>query len=302
MSRTLILDQRLTAVVEPDLDPEKIAGGFVFTEGPVWQVRDQSLIFSDVQGDAMYRWTRSSGSEVFRRPSAGANGNTYDPAGNLISCEHEGRRVSRTLSNGSIEDVATNYQGKRLNSPNDVICAANGDVFFTDPPYGLRQADGTFLPGELAFSGVFRVSGADGSVTLLADDFAKPNGLVVRDGGKQILIDDTDNHVVRALDIGPDGGLSAGRIFADISYKDTVGRPDGMKLDSRGNLYVAANTDEGVWVFDPDGVLLGFIGVPEPPSNIAWGEEDWSILFITARSSVYRLPLKVAGQPLAFGS
>lgn len=153
--------------------------------------------------------------------------------------------------------MATNYQGKRLNSPNDVICSRNGDVFFTDPPYGLRQPDGTFLPGELGFSGVFRVSEADGSVSLLADDLAKPNGLVLRDGGKQLLIDDTDNHVVRIFDIGPDGVLSEDRVFADISYENTVGRPDGMKLDGAGNLYVAANTEEGVWVFGPEGGLLG---------------------------------------------
>ncbi len=302
MSQNLILDQRLSELVNPDAELEKIAGGFVFTEGPLWNSRDRSLIFSDVQGDAMYRWTRAGGSQVFRQPSAAANGNTLDQAGNLITCEHQSRRVSRTLSDGSIEDVATNYQGKRLNSPNDVICSRNGDVFFTDPPYGLRQPDGTFLPGELGFSGVFRVSEADGSVSLLADDLAKPNGLVLRDGGKQLLIDDTDNHVVRIFDIGPDGVLSEDRVFADISYENTVGRPDGMKLDGAGNLYVAANTEEGVWVFGPEGGLLGFIGVPEPPSNVAWGEEDWSTLFITARTSVYRLPMKIAGQPLGTGS
>ena len=302
MSHNLILDQRLSELVDPSSEPEKIAGGFVFTEGPVWNSRDRSLIFSDVQGDAMYLWGEADGSKVFRGPSAGANGNTYDQAGNLITCEHQSRRVSRTLSDGSIEDVATHYQGKRLNSPNDVICSRNGDVFFTDPPYGLRQPDGSFLPGELAFAGVFRVSATDGSVSLLADDLAKPNGLVLRDGGKQLLIDDTDNHAVRVFDLGPDGVLSADRVFADVSYENTVGRPDGMKLDSAGNLYVAANTEQGLWVFGPEGGLLGFIGVAEPPSNIAWGEEDWSTLFITARTSVYRLPMKIAGQPLGTGS
>ena len=129
MGQNLILDQRLSELVNPDAEPEKIAGGFVFTEGPLWNSRDRSLIFSDVQGDAMYRWTRAGGSQVFRQPSAAANGNTFDQAGNLITCEHQGRRVSRTLSNGSIEDLATNYQGKRLNSPNDVICSRRSDLY-----------------------------------------------------------------------------------------------------------------------------------------------------------------------------
>ena len=302
MSPNVILDPRLTDLVEPDAKPQQIAGGFVFTEGPIWRARDQSLIFSDVQGDTIYRWTNAGGSEVFRAPSASANGNTFDGVGNLLTCEHQNRRVSRTLPDGSIEDLVTNYQGKRLNSPNDIICAENGDILFTDPPYGLRQPDGTFLPGELPFAGVFRLSAEDGSLTLLADDFAKPNGLVIRDGDQQVLINDTDNHVVRVFDFSTDSGLSNGRVFADVSYQDTIGRPDGMKLDSNGNLYVAANTAEGIWVFSPDAVLLGFIGLPEPPANLAWGEEDWRTLFITARTSVYRLPMKIPGQPLASDS
>jgi sugar lactone lactonase YvrE len=299
MSETVVLDPRLEALVDPAATAEKIAGGCIFTEGPIWSHRDNSLTFSDVRGDAMYRWTEAGGQEIYRKPSQVANGNTFDLAGNLITCEHQGRRVSRTLPDGRIETVVSHYEGKRLNSPNDVVGAANGDLYFTDPPYGLRQPDGTFAPGEVPFNGVYRIAASDGSVTLVADDFERPNGIVVSNDGRQLYVDDTDRHHVRVFDVGADGGLSNGRLFVDVSHGGTVGRPDGMKLDTQGNLYVTANTAEGVWVYAPDGTLLGFIGTPEPPANCAWGGPGNTTLFITANTSVYRLPMKVPGQPLS---
>jgi sugar lactone lactonase YvrE len=299
MSETVVLDPRLEALVHPAATAEKIAGGCIFTEGPLWSHRDNSLTFSDVRGDAMYRWTEAGGQEIYRKPSQVANGNTFDLAGNLITCEHQGRRVSRTLPDGRIETVVSHYEGKRLNSPNDVVGAANGDLYFTDPPYGLRQPDGTFAPGEVPFNGVYRIAASDGSVTLVADDFERPNGIVVSNDGRQLYVDDTDRHHVRVFDVGADGGLSNGRLFVDVSHGGTVGRPDGMKLDTQGNLYVTANTAEGVWVYAPDGTLLGFIGTPEPPANCAWGGPGNTTLFITANTSVYRLPMKVPGQPLS---
>jgi gluconolactonase len=216
----------------------------------------------------------------------------------LITCEDETRRLVRADASGKVETVASHFEGKRLNSPNDVICLENGDLVFTDPPYGLRREDGTFGPQELPFQGVFRVSAADGSVRLLIDDFDRPNGLAATSGDKQLYVADTARHHVRVFEIGEDGSLQNGRIFADVTYDGAEGRPDGMKLDSLGNLYVAANTEHGIWVFNSDAVLLGFIGVPEPPSNLAWGGNDWRTLYITARTSVYEVPMRVAGQPL----
>lgn len=296
-------DARFGDLVDPQAPIDRIATGYQFTEGPVWHLRTRTLTFSDVRGGAMYRWTEAGGAEVFRRPSGFGNGNTYDAAGNLITCEHENRRVSRTAPDGTIGVVADSYQGKRLNSPNDVIIAPNGDIIFTDPPYGLRQPDGSFVGMELPFNGVFRVAAGSGDLTLLIDDFDRPNGLVISDDGLRLFVADTAREHVRVFDVAADGSLSNGRIFA-AGFAAQVGaatpsRPDGMKLDSRGNLYVAANTTEGVWVFSPEGDLIGLIGLPETPANLAWGGDDWRTLFVTATTSVYRLPMKLAGQPLA---
>jgi sugar lactone lactonase YvrE len=298
MSPTVIHDARLRALVDPVTAAEKIAGGCIFTEGPVWNRLDNSLIFSDIQGDTLYRWTADRGQEVFRHPSGQANGNTYDQTGCLVSCEHQNRRVSRTLADGSVETLVSHYEGRRLNSPNDVVSAPSGDLYFTDPPYGLRQPDGTFAAQEIPFNGVYRLAAADSGVTAVATDFERPNGLVISNDGRQIYIDDTHRHHVRLFDLGADGGLTNDRIFADVSHGETTGHPDGMKLDVQGNLYIAANTADGIWVYAPDGALLGCIAVPEFPANLAWGGPDNTTLFITARTSVYRLQMKVPGQPM----
>jgi sugar lactone lactonase YvrE len=299
MSTTVVHDAGLRALVDPAAAAEKIAGGCIFTEGPVWRHEENSLIFSDIQGDTLYRWTPAGGQAVFRRPSGQANGNTCDTAGRLLSCEHQNRRVSRTLPGGGVETLVSHYEGRRLNSPNDIVAAPNGDLYFTDPPYGLRRPDGTFGPQEIPFNGVYRIAAADGSITAVVEDFERPNGLVISNDGRQMYIDDTERHHVRVFDLGADGALSNGRVFVDVSHGDTTGRPDGMKLDAQGNLYIAANTADGLWVYSPDGALLGCIGVPEPPANLAWGGSNNSMLFITARTSVYRLQMKVSGQPLA---
>ncbi|HEX8967503.1 MAG TPA: SMP-30/gluconolactonase/LRE family protein [Chloroflexota bacterium] len=292
------LDERLATLVDLDAQAHQIASGFRFTEGPVWDRRSQSLTFSDIPNDTLHRWTAADGAQVFRRPSAHANGNTLDRQGRLITCEHESRRVTRTNPDGSVEVLATHYAGKRFNSPNDVICTSNGDIIFTDPPYGLRQPDGTYAPQDLAWCGVYRLSASDGTLTLLADDFHRPNGLVLTDDERRMYIDDTEHHLVRVFDVEPDGRLSNGKLFAEVRYGQTAGRPDGMKLDAHGNLYVTGNTPDGIWVYAPSGEHLGFIGVGEPPANLAWGGDDWKTLFVTATTSVYMLRMNVAGQPL----
>lgn len=283
-------------IVDTDVPVEKIADGLVFTEGPVWDARALSLTFSDIRADTLYRWTEAGGVEVLRQPSAQANGNTLDREGRLLTCEHLGRRVSRTSADGQVETLVDSFQGKRLNSPNDVVCAANGDVYFTDPPYGLRQPDGTFADGDYGLNGVFRWSAGTGELTLIVDDFVRPNGLVLSPDERLLYIADTQLAHVRVFDVTADGRLENGRLFAEIKPEGVTARPDGMKGDERGNLYVTSNTPSGIWVYDPRGRLLGQIGVGEGPANCAFGGEGWRTLFVTAQTSVYRLRLKVAGQ------
>ncbi len=281
-------------LIVPGAKIDPIASGFEFTEGPVWNSEKQNLVFSDTYGDALYAWSKE-GCDVFRRPSGQANGNTYDRQGRLITCEHKNRRVSRTMEDGTVETLADNYEGKRLNSPNDVVCSSAGDIYFTDPPYGLIQPDGSIKNGELDFFGVYRLSPRDGSLTLLIDDFIRPNGLLLGRDESQLFIADTELLHIRVFDISADGTLQNGRIFAELKYENMEGRPDGMKMDTEGNLYVAGGLVGSVWVFDPAGKLIGLIEFPEGPANLAWGGEDWRTLFVTARTSVYRLPMNVAG-------
>jgi gluconolactonase len=295
MAQTIVLDRRLEALVDPAAEAERIATGFTFTEGPVWDRRDAALYFSDIQGDTIYRWREGEGHRAFRRPSGQANGNTIDAAGRLVTCEHANRRVTRTEAGGSVSVLADRFEGKRLNSPNDVVFAPNGDLYFTDPPYGLRQPDGSFAPQEVDFCGVYRLS-AGGELSAVVRDCERPNGLVVTADGRTLLVADTQRAHVRRFRIEADGALAGGEVFVEVVHDGARGLPDGMKLDSLGNLYVTANTAHGVWVFAADGALLGFIGVPEAPANCAWGGPELRTFFVTARTSVYRLPMRVAGQ------
>lgn len=297
MSTITQLHPDLRKLIGPNPQAQRIASGFSFTEGPVWDYRHKRLFFSDIPGDTVYVWTEGSGHSVFRQPSGQTNGNTIDRKGRLVSCEHAGRRVSRVSPDGSTLAVADRFEGKRLNSPNDIICASNGDLIFTDPPYGLRQADGTFAPGELGFNGVFRVS-TDGHVRLLANDFSRPNGLLLDADESHLYVDDTERQHVRVFDVAPDGTIGNGRVFVELKHGGIASRPDGMKMDVEGNLYVAGNTPEGLWVFRPDGVLIGLIGLDEGPANLAWGGDDWKTLFITAKTSVYRLTMGISGMPV----
>ena len=301
-----VVDKRLLDLVDEDVEVDKISTEHRFTEGPVWHPRDRTLTFSDVFGGKMHRWTESGGTTLLRDPSGEGNGNTYDLAGNLITCEHQNRRISRTLPDGTIETLVDRYQGGRLNSPNDVICAPNGDVIFTDPTFGLRQADGTMLEQEYPCAGVFRYTPSTGELRLLVDDFGAPNGLAITDDGRTLYVDDSRELHVRAFDVADDGSVSNSRVVCQVAYGDESALPDGMKLDSLGNLYVACNNRLGVWVYAPDGALLGMIGVgeersifrdaPAGPSNLAWGGDDWRTMFVTAVSSVYRLRMKAPGQ------
>ncbi|MEK7397180.1 MAG: SMP-30/gluconolactonase/LRE family protein [Candidatus Poribacteria bacterium] len=276
-------DSGLDAIMEPN-SLQQIAKDLKFTEGPVW-CPEGYLLFSDIPADTIYKWTPDGKLEKFRSPSGNSNGLTLDRQGRLIACEHGNRRVSRTELDGTIKILAEKYNGKRLNSPNDVVVKSDGSIYFTDPPYGVEQAK-----RELDIQGVYRIS-PDGVLTLLVNDFEKPNGLAFSPDEKVLYVGDTDRKHVRAFDVKPDGTLANGRIFADLSAEKQNG-PDGMKVDEKGNLYVTSGV---VWGFDKAGKHLGDIVTPEPPANCAFGGKDNKTLFITARTSVYKVQLKVKG-------
>ena len=274
-----------------DAGVEKVAGGFQFTEGPVW-VPDGSLLFSDIPANIIYKWTPGGASaEVFRQPSGHANGLTLDAQGRLLACEHD-RRVSRTEADGTVVALAERYEGVRLNSPNDIVVKSDGSIYFTDPPYGLpgHEAD-----SELGYNGVFRLA-PDGTLTLLDDSFERPNGLAFSPDERVLYVDDTQRQHIRAFDVQPDGTLANGRVFAELVKPGAGGRPDGMKVDVRGNVYCTG--PGGVWVYTPAGEHLGVIETPEIPANLAWGDDDLKTLYITARTGLYRVRTAVGGAPL----
>lgn len=274
-------------VKETDLsagDVEQLATGFVFVEGPVWH-RGGYWLFSDIPSDRINKITPEGDVESYREPSGNSNGLTIDRAGRLVACEHGNRRVSVAADGGAVEILAESYEGKRLNSPNDVAVHSSGAVYFTDPPYGIQPEE-----MEQAHAGVYRV-GPGGEVQLLVDDFEKPNGLAFSPDESVLYIDDSHHQHIRAFDVGADGSLQNGRIFADLAH-DGDGVPDGMKVDEEGNIYVTNAL--GIWTFAANGDFRGLLSVPEVPANCAWGE-DGQTLFITARSSVYRIRMSVPG-------
>ncbi len=266
-------------------NPEKLAGDFQFTEGPIWQ-DDGSLLFSDIPANRIYRWTSDGGAQVWREPTGNSNGLTLDREGRLIACEHSGRRVSRTEADGTVAAIASHFNGGKLNSPNDVVVKSDGVVYFTDPPYGIQPEE-----REQPVNGVYRIFN-DGTLDLLVDDFDRPNGLAFSPDESILYIDDSPRRHVRAFDVRPDGTLANSRIIADMDHPQP-GSPDGMKIDEEGHLYVTGAT--GVWVFEPNGELLGVVATPERPANCAWGDDDRKSLYITAQTSLYRVRTKVAG-------
>lgn len=284
--------QRLAPVLE------RVATGFTFTEGPVW--RGEDLLFSDIPNSRTIRYRPlPEGPEIttFRTPTGNANGLTLDRQGNLLCCEHSGRRVSRVDGQGAVEMVVDNYQGKRLNSPNDLVVRSDGSIFFTDPPYGLR---GGTEGKELPVNGVFRVD-PRGTLHLLVDDFERPNGLAFSPDEKTLYVDDSARRHIRAFDVARDGSLANGRLFCELHPRgDEQGVPDGMKVDQEGHVYCTGPA--GVWIFDPTGRLLGRVVMPEVPANLAWGDADWRTLYITARSSLYRIRMQVPGVPVGQAS
>jgi gluconolactonase len=297
-------DPALHALVRPDAPLERIAAGLGFTEGPLWL--GDHLLFSDLSNNRIARWQATphgvelttwrwpSGADPDDRraiPHPGSNGLTLDRQRRLLACEHGRRRVSRTEADGTIITLADRYDGKRLNSPNDLVVRSDGLIFFSDPPYGLpNQSEGR----EQDANAFYRIE-PDGRLVRLVDDFDRPNGLALSPDERTIYLADSRRIHLRAFTVTAAGDLIDGRLFADMTHPEPVG-PDGLKVDTAGNVYCAGAT--GVWVFAPTGRLLGIIRTPERPANCAFGGPDWRTLFITARECVYRIPVEVAGIPV----
>ncbi|HYE94192.1 MAG TPA: SMP-30/gluconolactonase/LRE family protein [Terriglobales bacterium] len=289
---TEIRDARFTAVVGRTVEFEKIAGGCLFTEGPLWHPRERFLLWSDMPADHLRRWSAADGVTTFRQPCDKSNGLTWDREGRLLVCEHGSSRVTRTERDGRIVPLATHYQGKELNSPNDIVCAADGAIYFTDPPYGRAEYYGVPRPQELSFQGVYRVGPDPRSPVLLVDDFDRPNGLCFSLDGRRLFINDTARQHIRVFDVAGDGALTGGAVWAETKGEGN-GAPDGMKLDAGGNIYCCG--PGGIHVFAPDATALGVIRVPEYTANMAFGDDDFRSLYITASTSVYRIRVQVPG-------
>jgi gluconolactonase len=273
------------AIASSNAKVKKLSSGFKFTEGPLWNPHG-FLLFSDIPADTIYKWTPEGKISVFRRPAGHPNGNTLDREGRLVTAEHD-RRLVRTEKDGSVVTLAERYEGKRLNSPNDVVVKSDGSIYFTDPPYGIKKKQ-----EELGFYGVYRLA-QDRTLTLLVKDFVRPNGLAFSPDEKKLYVSDSDKGHIRVFQVKPNGTLTNGQVFAELKGPSTSGVPDGMKVDVQGNVYCSG--PRRIWVFSPAGKLLGKIVVPEVVENLAWGDKDYKTLYITASTSLYRIRLNIAG-------
>ncbi|MEM1343873.1 MAG: SMP-30/gluconolactonase/LRE family protein [Pseudomonadota bacterium] len=274
---------------------KRLATGFDWVEGPVWFGDADCLLFSDIPNNRILRWHTETGISTYRQPSNFANGHTRDRQGRLVSCEHGHRRVTRTEHDGSLSVIADSYQGKRLNSPNDVVVHSDGSVWFTDPHYGIMtDYEGDKAEQELPCN-VYRVD-PSGEITVVAGDFHCPNGLAFSPDERRLYIADTgrifgaDPTHIRVFDV-VDGGLQGGEVFHAVS----PGLADGFRCDTEGNLWTSAG--DGVHCLAPDGRLLGKILVPETVSNVCFGGRSGHRLFITASTSVYAINLNRRGGP-----
>jgi gluconolactonase len=297
----LRLDSRLDSLISASAHIEKLAGGFQFTEGPLWFPAGY-LWFSDVIGNIVRQWSPDGrvmdilpdgGGESNAPPGGfiGPNGMIADRDGAVLLCQHTNRQIVRMSRDRQVSTLIDRYEGKRLNSPNDLVYRSDGSLYFTDPPYGLpRQDDDPYK--ELPFNGVFRL--ADGRLRAIIEDLPRPNGLAFSPDEKILYVANSEKQKAwMRYDVQPDGSVRNGRVFFDVTSSTENGLPDGMKLDAQGNLYCAG--PGGVWIFSPDGDHLGTIKTPETPANCNWGD-DGKTLYITAETGLYRIKLMVAGQ------
>lgn len=277
---------------------DRLWSGARWCEGPAWFAAGRYLIWSDIPNDRMLRWDETDGSvSTFRSPAMNSNGNTVDRQGRLVTCEHRGRRVSRTEHDGSITILADSHAGKPLNSPNDAVVQSDGSIWFTDPPYGiLTDYEGDKSAIEQAANHVFRIDGATGALSVVADDFDKPNGLAFSPDEKRLYIADTGRSHdpdgpahIRVFDVSEDGTLSGGAVFAECE----AGLFDGFRVDQDGRIWTSAG--DGVHCYTPDGALIGKILIPEMVANVCFGGPKLNRLFICGTTSLYACYLSVSG-------
>lgn len=273
-------------LVPEDAKIEKIAGDFQFLEGPLWH-KDGFLLFSDTHKEAIFKWEEGKGVSIYRKVPGNSNGLTFDRQGRLIAVEYGMRRLTRQLADGKVAPVVSEYQGKRLNTTNDVVVKSDGSIYFTDPTYGVKPED-----RQLDFQGVYRLS-PYGKLTLLIDDFDQPNGLAFSPDEKILYVADSSRRLhIRAFDVRPDGSLANGRMYIEMRTGEPGG-PDGLKVDTEGNVWTTGQG--GVWVIDKNGKHLGTIKPPEIPANCAWGDADGKTLYMTARTGLYRIKTNAVG-------
>lgn len=293
-------DDGLSALLRAT-EATQICTGFSFTEGPVWVPTDDCLLFSDIPTNRIHRWRpRMDVAEVYREPSRNSNGLTLDLDGNLLACEHSGRQITRATYGGPETTLVDRFEGKKLNSPNDVVVHSSGAIYFTDPTYGIRdsRAAGLEVEQELPHQGVYRLD-TDGTLTLLDASFSQPNGLAFSPDETLLYVGDSQELIVRRFRVLSNGTLADGTLFVDMRGHERSGPPDGMKVDEDGRLW--STGAGGVWVVEPNGHLLGILAIPaEYPANLTFGGPDFSTLFLTAHTSVYQIETTVRG--IAAGS
>ena len=297
----------LDALIAADARPERLASGFVFTEGPLWRP-DGVLWFSDIPANVVCQWApgrtvseilRPGGYDGYELPPGfiGPNGATAGPDGSVMLCQHGNRRVVRIDRQRRVTPVVDRFDGRRFNSPNDVVFHSSGRMYFSDPPYGLPRQDEDPAK-ELPWNGVFML--AEGALTPVVTNHTRPNGLGFSPDERTFYLANSDpgHRYWMRYDVAADGTLRDGTVFADVSSAPEPGVPDGLKIDSLGNIY--ATGPGGIWVFHPGGRHLGTIVLPELPANLAWGDADWRTLYITAETSLYRVRMLVPGQRLVY--
>jgi len=290
-------------LVDPSVEPELLGDGFEVTEGPVWSPFDEFLYFSDIPTDTRWRWSEATGMEVAMRPNFKGDGLVFDSDGNLLVCEHVTSCVTRFTPSGERQLVASHYNGKYLNSPNDIVTSFDGSIYFTDPDYG-RENDfiGVKRNPELGFKGVFRVEPDGSEITLVVDEdeFNEPNGICFSPDESLLYINDSPHEHVKVFDVGDDRRLHNGRVFHDgigtgVPREGTV---DGMKCDELGNLWVSG--PGGVWVIAPSGEKIGVVPFPDLALNMAWGGDDYKMLYVACLTTVYRIPTLVKSARLPY--
>jgi len=287
------LDASFRRLIDAHAPVRQVGTGFTFTEGPIWHPVGHYLLFSDMPGDVRRRLDRSGVREVVR-PSNKANGLTYDSDLNLIACEHATSSLVRIAPDGARTVLASHFEGRELNSPNDLCIRSDGSIYFSDPWYGRMPVFGVERARDLGWQGVFRVPAGGGEPQLLVDryQFSQPNGLCFSPDEARLYINDTEQANIRVFDVRPDGSLTNGRVFASgISDMLKPGVPDGMKCDTDGNIWVTA--PGGLWVFAPDGRHIGKVSIPELAANLHWGGPDWRTLYVCATTSVYAVDVKI---------